>query len=49
MKSTKLQAPNNKQISISKIPNSKQNHFGHWNLEIVWDLEFGNWNLIPWM
>jgi len=33
MKSTKSQAPNNKQIPITEIPKSKQNPFGHSELE----------------
>jgi phosphate transport system substrate-binding protein len=43
--STKYQAPNNKQIQMSKILNSKQNIFGHWNLKVGIYLEFGIWNL----
>jgi hypothetical protein len=46
MKSTKFQAPNNKQITMSKIPSSKQNSFclskiGNWDLFGIWNLELG--------
>jgi hypothetical protein len=33
-RSTKFQAPNNKQIQMTQIQNSKQNRFGNLKLEI---------------
>jgi hypothetical protein len=38
--------PNSKQAPINKIPNSKQNRFGHfrfgaWKLFVIWVLGFG--------
>jgi hypothetical protein len=39
------QAPNNKQIPITKIRKPKQDCFGHWNLEIGYYLGFGFWDL----
>jgi phosphate transport system substrate-binding protein len=44
-RSTKSQAPNNKQAPMLKIPNPKQNQFGHSNLIFGIYLEFGIWNL----
>lgn len=43
--STKSQAPNTKQIPISKIPNYKKNRFGHWKLVFGDYLGFGIWKL----
>jgi phosphate transport system substrate-binding protein len=45
MISTKLQAPNNKQIPIYKASNSKQNCLGHSELRFGIYLGFGIWNL----
>jgi len=45
MRSTKFQAPNNKQIPITNFPKSKQDCFGHLNLELGYYLGFGFWNL----
>ena len=45
MISTKYQAPSNTQIPIRKIPNPKQNRFGHWVLVFRNYLEFGVWSL----
>jgi hypothetical protein len=45
MRSTKFQAPNNKQIPITKIRKSKQDCSGHLNLELGYYLEFGFWDL----
>jgi hypothetical protein len=42
---TKFQAPNNKQIPIAQIQNSKQDRFGHSKFGIDVYLGFGNWNL----
>ncbi len=44
-RSAKSQAPSNKQILIPKIPNPKQNRFGHRVLVSPIYLEFGVWNL----
>jgi phosphate transport system substrate-binding protein len=43
--STKSQTPNNKQFTMFKISNSKQNCFGHWNLGLGYYLGFGIWRL----
>jgi len=44
-RSAKSQAPSNKHILIPKIPNPKQNRFGHRVLVSPIYLEFGVWNL----
>ena len=43
----KHQAPNSKLQTSTKlqIPNSTPAAFGVWDLEFVWDLGFGAWNL----
>jgi hypothetical protein len=43
VKSTKHQAPNNKQIPMNKFPNPKQNRFDHLKIGIY--LGFVIWNL----
>jgi hypothetical protein len=43
-RSTKFQAPNNKQIQMTKIQNSKQNLFGDLKLGIGVYLGFEIWN-----
>ena len=30
---------------MTKIQNPKQSCFGYWNLEIIWSLGFGIWDL----
>jgi hypothetical protein len=44
--STKSQAPNNKQISITKTQNDKQNDLCDLNLGFIWNLKFAVWGLI---
>jgi hypothetical protein len=37
-------------ISMTKIQNEAMKYgFVIGSLEFIWDLEFGNWNLIAWM
>jgi hypothetical protein len=43
---SKLQIPNNKQITMTEIPNSKHVwslDIGIWNLFVIWCLEFEIW------
>jgi len=43
-KNFKFQISNNKQIPMTQISNNKPK-FGYWNLELIWNLVLGVWDL----
>ena len=46
-RNSKIQNPNPKEIPRPQTPKVPIGSLGAWNLELVWDLEFGFWNFFP--
>ncbi len=43
----KRQIPGKSDSPKTKIPNKALSVIGYWCLEIIWDLDFGNWEFSP--